>query len=60
MDWHWWGKVNAKGFGALVILPGSAEARSRSINVPWVREDCPLMAFSLYTSRKMTAGGRRQ
>ena len=35
-DWHWWGKLNAEGCGAVVIVRGSGGAERRAINVPWV------------------------
>ncbi|KAA6441835.1 hypothetical protein FEM33_00785 [Dyadobacter flavalbus] len=35
-DWHWWGKLNEKGEGAVVVLRGSKGANSRKINIPWV------------------------
>lgn len=34
-DWHWWGKLNDAGFGAVVVLRGSGGDESRQINVPW-------------------------
>ena len=35
-DWHWWGKLNDAGYGAVVVLRGSGGAERRAINVPWV------------------------
>ncbi|HWQ90197.1 MAG TPA: hypothetical protein VN673_00895, partial [Clostridia bacterium] len=35
-DWHWWGKLNEKGGGAVVVLRGSGGAEKRAINIPWV------------------------
>ncbi|MBN1489996.1 MAG: hypothetical protein JXA69_08770 [Phycisphaerae bacterium] len=35
-DWHWWGKLDEAGCGAVVVLRGSGGAESRAINVPWV------------------------
>jgi hypothetical protein len=37
VDWHWWGKLNPAGHGAVVVLRGSAGPASRSVNIPWVR-----------------------
>jgi hypothetical protein len=34
-DWHWWGKLNDDGLGAVVVLRGSAGDDSRQINIPW-------------------------
>jgi len=36
VDWHWWGKLNEKGEGAVVVLRGSGGADSRQIVIPWV------------------------
>jgi hypothetical protein len=36
VDWHWWGKLNEKGEGAVVVLRGSAGSDSRQIVIPWV------------------------
>lgn len=38
-DWHWWGKLNKKGYGAVVILRGSGGEKQRVINIPWVMTD---------------------
>ena len=35
-DWHWWGKLNDAGYGAVVVLRGSGGAERRAIDVPWV------------------------
>ena len=37
IDWHWWGKLNSRGEGAVVVVRGSAGAASRLINIPWVK-----------------------
>jgi hypothetical protein len=34
--WHWWGKLNGDGYGAVVVLRGSAGEQQRSVNIPWV------------------------
>jgi hypothetical protein len=36
-DWHWWGKLDSKGCGAVVVLRGSAGEAERAVNLPWVR-----------------------
>ena len=35
-DWHWWGKLNEQGLGAVVVLRGSEGLPTRSVNIPWV------------------------
>jgi hypothetical protein len=35
IDWHWWGKLNAGGHGAVVILRGRGGDSRRAVNIPW-------------------------
>jgi hypothetical protein len=35
-DWHWWGKLNDQGCGAVVVIRGSAGQSQRAVNIPWV------------------------
>lgn len=37
VDWHWWGKLNPQGYGAVVVLRGSRGAARRAVNIPWVQ-----------------------
>jgi hypothetical protein len=37
--WHWWGKLNEDGYGAVVVLRGSDGERERTINIPWVEKE---------------------
>jgi len=34
--WHWWGKLDDDGCGAVVVIRGSQGEQQRSINIPWV------------------------
>ncbi|NQU21144.1 MAG: hypothetical protein HQ567_07660 [Candidatus Nealsonbacteria bacterium] len=34
-DWHWWGKLNDDGYGAVVVLRGSDGDTQQAINIPW-------------------------
>ncbi|CAG5000217.1 hypothetical protein DYBT9275_02417 [Dyadobacter sp. CECT 9275] len=38
-DWHWWGKLNDQGYGAVVVLRGDSGSPTRKINIPWVQTD---------------------
>lgn len=38
-DWHWWGKLNEAGHGAVVVVRGTDGDDRRAINIPWVRSD---------------------
>ena len=35
-DWHWWGKLDPRGCGAVVVLRGTGGPDTRAINIPWV------------------------
>jgi hypothetical protein len=37
VDWHWWGKLNPKGEGAVVVVRGSGGPARRTVNVPWAQ-----------------------
>ncbi len=36
VDWHWWGKLNERRQGAVVVIRGSGGADRRAVNIPWV------------------------
>ncbi len=38
-DWHWWGKLNQDGAGAVVVIRGSQGENERAVNIPWVAGD---------------------
>ena len=38
-DWHWWGKLNKDGCGAVVVVRGSGGQEHRAVNIPWVQGD---------------------
>ena len=38
-DWHWWGKLNESGCGAVVVVRGTGGEEQRVINIPWVRRE---------------------
>jgi hypothetical protein len=38
-DWHWWGKLNEEGYGAIVVLRGSEGDEQRQVNIPWVNPE---------------------
>ena len=39
IDWHWWGKLNSLGNGAVIVMRGSEGDQKRIINIPWVLHD---------------------
>ena len=52
-DWHWWGKLNENGSGAVVVLRGSAGAERRRINIPWVKPDRQYTVTSLFGEKRL-------
>jgi alpha-galactosidase len=63
-DWHWWGKLNEAGHGAVVVLRGSEGDDNRQINIPWVNPESRYrirLCFSdtylgLYSGKALIAG----
>ncbi len=50
-DWHWWGKLNEKGCGAVVVLRGSGGEDSRKINIPWVKAHKKYQVNGLFSGK---------
>jgi len=38
-EWHWWGKLNDQGYGAVVVIRGKEGTNQKKINIPWVHKD---------------------
>ena len=38
-DWHWWGKLDEDGYGAVVVVRGSGGQGHRAVNIPWVESE---------------------
>ena len=51
--WHWWGKLNAEGCGAVIVLRGSAGTDSQRINIPWVKKDKEYLLKALFTGKDL-------
>jgi hypothetical protein len=52
-DWHWWGKLNEQGHGAVVVIRGSDGKDQRAINIPWVRPDGGYKVTALFQKKDM-------
>ena len=50
-DWHWWGKLNDEGYGAVVVLRGDGGEEVRKINVPWVLPDRKYSVKGLFSGQ---------
>jgi hypothetical protein len=55
IDWHWWGKLNGEGYGAVVVVRGSAGDASRMVNVPWVRPDRSYQVSGVFSGKSYGA-----
>jgi hypothetical protein len=52
-NWHWWGKLNEDGYGAVVVLRGSGGAERRAINIPWVKPDRRYAVIASFGERRL-------
>ena len=52
-DWHWWGKLNGQGCGAVVVLRGSQGADERAVNIPWVLPGCTYQVNGLLAHQSL-------
>ena len=50
--WHWWGKLNNEGCGAVVVLRGSSGADNQCINIPWVVTTRKYRTKGLFSGRE--------
>ncbi len=50
-DWHWWGKLDEKGCGAVVIVRGSGGPPGRQVNIPWVRSGSRYRLKGLFSGK---------
>ena len=51
--WQWWGKLNADGYGVVVVLRGVGGEDSRSINIPWVQSGRSYRVKALFQDRDL-------
>lgn len=49
-DWHWWGKLNDKYEGAVVVIRGNGGTERRKINIPWVRPEERYAVTALFSN----------
>ena len=54
-DWHWWGKLTKKGYGAVVVIRGSGGKDQRAINVPWVQPETRYKVTALFQKKDLGA-----
>jgi hypothetical protein len=51
IDWHWWGKLDATGHGAVVVVRGSGGAAARQVNIPWVKAEANYRVTGVFSGR---------
>jgi len=51
VDWHWWGKLNREGYGAVVVLRGAGGAPRRAVNIPWVLPERSYRVAGLFSGK---------
>jgi len=52
-DWHWWGKLNAQGYGAVVVVRGKEGKNVRTINIPWVNAKRKYTVTAHFANKKL-------
>ncbi len=52
-DWHWWGKLNQKGYGAVVVIRGNQGKDERAVNIPWVLSDRDYQVNALLANKPL-------
>jgi hypothetical protein len=52
-DWHWWGKLNGEGCGAVVVVRGTGGAERRAINIPWVQPQRRYAVIASFSERRL-------
>jgi len=52
-EWHWWGKLNEKGHGAVVVIRGGDGKDRRAINIPWVSPESTYKVTALFQNQDL-------
>ncbi len=52
-DWHWWGKLNEKGEGAVVVIRGNGGKEKRAVNIPWVLPQKRYQVTALFGEKEL-------
>lgn len=51
--WHWWGKLNEEGCGAVIVLRGSTGDDAQRINIPWVKAIQKYKLTALFSGKQL-------
>jgi hypothetical protein len=52
-DWHWWGKLNDNGEGAVVVIRGDGGEEKRAVNIPWVDAEKSYTVTALFGGKEL-------
>ena len=52
-DWHWWGKLNSEGCGAVVVVRGMRGEDKQAVNIPWVQPDKSYAVASSFSGQSL-------
>ncbi|MCF7956174.1 MAG: hypothetical protein K9M75_10255 [Phycisphaerae bacterium] len=52
-DWHWWGKLNENGEGAVVVIRGDGGEEKRAVNIPWVAAEKSYTVTALFGGKEL-------
>lgn len=52
-DWHWWGKLNPEGAGAVVVIRGNGGGEERTVNIPWVHAGKKYRLMALFACKAL-------
>ncbi|MCF7957351.1 MAG: hypothetical protein K9M57_02750, partial [Phycisphaerae bacterium] len=52
-DWHWWGKLNENGEGAVVVIRGNGGEEQRAVNIPWVLAEKRYRVMAMFSEKEL-------
>ncbi len=53
IGWHWWGKLNEQGEGAVVVVRGNGGEGQRAVNIPWVDAEKLYQVKALFDEKEL-------
>ena len=59
-DWHWWGKLDDRGSGVVVVVRGSGGEDRRVVNIPWVQPATKYRLVGVFSGKRYGVLLRKQ